>query len=246
MTSYNNPPFVEAVCEIRFTSNNEEWDVMYPSQYYEAIKDKFPNKKTEKSEQIRIEVTPNGIQQASVPQYVLKGENHEQNLSVRFSNDLLLLNTVKPYMLWDKFKEHILFCFEAYKNLIHPQTFQRLSLRYINKLNAGEQHSYQAMKEIFILRPHIPEDVTILPNSIQMALEIPFENQRDFLAIQQATLLPEPNMSAPMLFDIAYTTVDATLISFNNFSEWLDNAHGKIESIFENSLTDKVKSTFNN
>gem|GEM_PF-4628504 len=79
---------------------------------------------------------------------------------------------------------------------------------------------------------------------MQIVLEMPFENQRDVLAIQQATLLPEPNMPAPVLFDIAYTTVNAIDLAFDEFSSWLDIAHERIEDVFEKGLTEQIKTTF--
>lgn len=44
---YNNPPIVEALCEIRF-SPGQDWDLTIPGHFHEKIKTTYPGKPSNK------------------------------------------------------------------------------------------------------------------------------------------------------------------------------------------------------
>jgi len=240
--TYKNPPFEEAVCEINFLPN-EKWDITYASDFYNSIKDIFKNKTTETVFDIMFNIVPQGINQLKNPEQkqILKCTN--DNTIVRFSENILMLNVLKPYISWEIFKENTLFVLDKYLNICNPNGFNRITLKYINKIDAGQSHSYKNIKEIFTILPQLPENIEDA-NSTQMIVEIPYFDSRDILSILQATLLPESNKKAPILFEITYILAKSNAIEIKELSDWLENAHIKIKNIFEKGLTEQIKQKF--
>lgn len=243
---YNNPPLEEVVCEIHFGSD-EEWDLTYPSGFYDKIKEKFPTKKTKKmpSFGVSVGVQGVGITPNESQRFILQGWNETENLVAQIADNLLIINSLKPYIHWESFKEIILECLKYYREVANPTSIQKLSLKYINKLDVGNKHSYQELKKIFNILPSIPESIEGDANSLQMIVEIPYNENREILAIQQATLKPEQNKQAPVLFELNYILLNPDAVSFDTFEQWIENAHTRIENVFENGLTDEIKSKFN-
>ena len=48
-----------------------------------------------------------------------------------------------------------------------------------------------------------------------------------------------------MLFDLNFIMNKPLGIEFENVNQWLEQAHDHINNLFEISLTDKIKKTFN-
>jgi len=240
---YKNPPFEEAVCEIHFQPGVEGWDITYPSAFYEAIKERFPEKTTESSVGFALNLTPAGISQVQTPErHILKCTN--KNVIVRFADNQLIINVLKPYILWESFKDTILFCFEKYQEIVKPEGFQRLSLKYINKIDAGNKHSYSEIKKMFNVLPLLPDTIENDANSIQMIVEIPYHANRDILSIVQATLRPEPEKQSPVLYQLSFILATPEQLPLTDFAAWIEEAHTKIEKTFENGLTSDIKQTF--
>src|SRR5665647_242550 len=54
---YQNPPIVEAICEIGFAPANDEWNISYPWLFYEKIKNIYTGTPKEQK-LVRMESLP--------------------------------------------------------------------------------------------------------------------------------------------------------------------------------------------
>ena len=176
--------------------------------------------------------------------FILQLWNKPQNLAIQIADNLLIINTLKTYSTWNVFKKSILYALEQYKSVAKPAHIQRIILKYINKLDMGEKHSYQKLQDTFKLLPLIPNAIEGDATSLQMIVEIPYHNGREILAIQQATLKPEDNKRSPVLFELNYILLHPNSVSFEDFEKWIEQAHLCIENAFESGLTDKTKEKF--
>jgi uncharacterized protein (TIGR04255 family) len=70
-----------------------------------------------------------------------------------------------------------------------------------------------------------------------------FENGRDIAKVQ-LTSKPVKDEKLVFLLDIDYFLAKSNAISLQEILNWVENAHAKIETIFEGSLTDATKDLF--
>lgn len=168
--------------------------------------------------------------------------NEDKNLLVQIAQNLLAVNSLKPYVGWENFKTLIENNYRLYKEIVSSQEPERMSLRYINKVNVGTVHSYENIKNYFDFTPQLPFEFSGYANSIQNICEFPFPEFESFLAIQQVTLRPEKEMTAPVLFEISFTrTSNKKEI---DLLDWLEFAHEKIKHVFDSSFTQSAKNQF--
>jgi uncharacterized protein (TIGR04255 family) len=244
---YSNPPFLEAVFEIHTTNEENDWDLTFHGSFHEEIKDIFPNRKTEKRPNLAISFTPKGIDVSPNidERHILKSSTIEGNVVVQFSENQLVVNATQPYVNWDIYYYYINRCLEAYMKVVEPNHISNLSLRYINKIDSGNEHSYENLEKIFNIRPFIPDNISSKTTSFQMITEYLLEEESAILAIQQASLRPNNKMNAPILFDLRYFQSKLDTFRFEMMKDWLNTAHSHIEDAFEKGLSEFIKQKFN-
>lgn len=74
---------------------------------------------------------------------------------------------------------------------------------------------------------------------------MPHNNKRDVLWKRLMSLVSDKEGFRSMLFDLNFIMNKPLGIEFENVNQWLEQAHDHINNLFEISLTDKIKKTFN-
>ena len=147
-------------------------------------------------------------------------------------------------MKWESFKELIISKINLYTKLFSPKSISKITLKYTNKINIGEDCNYENLKSYFNFRPEIPDIHNNNANSISMNIEIPQGNKENIFSIVLATLIKENDMPAPVLLDLNYVNINKQL-EFIYTEKWLEEAHNTIKSFFNKSITEKAKKSFN-
>lgn len=240
---YGNPPLIEAYCEVHF--EGLEWDITYPADFYNAVKEKFPIKKTIETQDFYVVISDDNVgvnpnSKSSKP--ILQCTNEEENVIIQFTEKVLKIKIVSPYIGWVLFKELILDIYDKCFNVIGNRVIERINLVYKNTLKTGKSHSYENTKKYFNLYPNIPTNHD--PNvgtAIQMLVELPSKDSKSVLVIQQSTLKPVNDIEAPIALNIKYICLFPESIQFES---WLEDAHNSIQDTFESSITEFSKSKF--
>lgn len=237
---YNNPPLVEAVFEIFFSSS--EWSPATPGLFYSEIKDKFPHI-SQNQGGFGISFDNKGIKIGSGNRYITQFKNQNKDTIIQLADNLLTVNKLPEYHGWEFYIEIINYATEALHKVLRIDQYNRLGLKTINKIEVNK-HSYENFKKYFRILPSIPDDnVKENLNSFQLNFESPLIEQKEILAISLATLREEPKYKAPVMFQIYMTK---TREIDKDFSSWLEHAHKKISETFENGLTKECKKNFDN
>lgn len=135
---YRNPPIVEAVCELGFSSASA-WNLSYPWLFHEKIKHVYaglPREQKlvglEQSTQIvePQERTPFKVVEQSKIQFPL--ENGTGLVAV--GPNLISSHVYKPYPGWDVFRARFEEALRKYIEVANPDGVRRIGLRYINQL----------------------------------------------------------------------------------------------------------------
>ncbi len=236
---YKKCPIIEALCEFQFTSENE-WDFTIPGLIYEKVKNKFPIKKqqigiemqfrpTEKGFEHKVEQTP------PLSQFYRK----DKKALIQVAPDLFVINHLKPYSSWAKFKPMILDNLKIYMSVAKPQGFRRIALRYINRIDI--KGKFVRLKDYFTFYPATPPELPQEYRGFISRVEISYFNDRDRLLITLATAKPEkPNITS-IILDLGYVMVEPEAISMDSLNEWIETAHSTIKNTFEACITDKCR-----
>ncbi len=239
---YKNPPLVEALCEFRFISD-EPWDLTLPGLIYEKVKKEFPHRQQQLGIDVQFRPTEKGLEHKIEPAPPrIQFLNEDKNALIQIAPDLLVVNQLKPYPNWERFKKKILEIFRIYKEIARPRSFRNIGLRYINIIEINEQKI--ELKEYFRFYPYIPNDLPEDFDSFLVRAEFPFESAKERLILTLTRVIPKNPDVISILLDLYYAAVAPEYIPFDKVEEWLEKAHERIENAFESSITDKTRELF--
>jgi len=166
----------------------------------------------------------------------------DEKALVQVDRDLLVVNHLKPYPTWREFVPSIRKAFDAYRDVASPAGLRRIGLRYINRIEIPSprielEHYFQFRP---LVGPNLPQDFT----SFIVGIEVPHEDSRDRLRAQLSTAAAQKPDSAAIMLDLNYFLAEPGKISPEAAFEWLETAHGRLEEVFEASITDRLREMF--
>jgi uncharacterized protein (TIGR04255 family) len=233
---YKNPPIVEVVCGFKF---NEEtnWDATIPGLLHDKLKENFPRKEQRIIQELEIKQEQGNIQQYLRTTERILFFTEDQKMVIQVGPRLLVINALKPYPNWEKYKEYIKMGLDTLMEITEIKGIENVNLRYINsiKLPRGED-----IKEYF--RLHISLSEKLLKNlaSFIAIVEFSYFDDRDKCRVNFSFSLSRDEY----ILDIDYFLNQKGNLSISNTYEWLENAHNNIEEIFEEAITDKLRKVF--
>lgn len=246
MANYLNPPLVEVVLEV-FYSTNKPWDVSLPGAFFKKVSDNFPLIGT-KPHGLEFSLGPAGTIQKHADITVTQYYNKDRDALLQLAPGMFCVNKLAPFSdcewsdLWTLFAKN----FRAVNSLVKPDRIDKVGLRYINRIDIGEKHEYSILKEYVNYYPLIPDALPQSANSINMFTEIKYRKERDILAIRLATLVADENIKAPILLEISYNMVIPGGVNEKNINSWFTTARDTCRVAFESMITDKARAKFNN
>lgn len=117
-----NPPVVEALCEFQFASD-QRWDMTIPGLMYERLKGGFPDKQEEISISFQLRPTEKGVERKIEIEPIppkIQFFKKDKTALVQIAPDLLVVNCLKPYPSWERFKALIAKNLEIYREIANP------------------------------------------------------------------------------------------------------------------------------
>jgi len=239
---YKNPPVVEALCEFQFVPG-QPWDLTLPGLIYEKIKDEFPDKKQQIGIGVQFRPTEKGVEHKVEPAPPrIQFHKKDKTALIQVAPDLLVINQLKPYPSWNKFKPVIVKGFQIYTEVANPKGLRRIGLRYINIIEFDK--TPLELKDYFYYYPFIPDTLPQLHDSFLTRIEFPHEKGKERLIITLASLIPKKPEIVSILLDLDYVMTTPEYISLNEVPEWLGKAHKRVEEAFEACITDKTREIF--
>lgn len=239
---YRNPPIVEALCEFRFIPR-QPWDLTIPGLIYEKVRDKFPDRQQQIGIGVQFHPTEKGLERKVEPapprmQFYRK----DKTALIQVAPDLLVVNQLKPYPTWGKFKPMILEVLQVYTKITNPKGFKRIGLRYINKINI-KTHSVELRKYVDFY-PYTPKGLSQVHTNFICRVEMPCSNDRDQMLVTIASTPPESPDTISIVLDIAYIMGIPEAIQMQATQDWIEQAHSAVNSAFESCIKDKSRILF--
>jgi len=234
---------VEVVCEFRFAQSSP-WDAAIPGQVFQALENKlFPKKKSERTIEAKVDTTDKGLTQhvTTAERLVLLSEDERQ--FARIGERFLSIHRVEPYTSWAEFKPVIEKALGALNAVAEPSGFQRVGLRYLNRIEFPLDRV--EVEEHFTFCLHVGED---LPQDygpfMAGALFEDFREGRNSLRMQLSSASPGPEGQINVMLDLDYFLTDPESLTADEVPSWLSDAHEAIKKAFFASITDKTMGLF--
>jgi len=249
---YKSPPIKEAVCEFRFRSE-AHWDLAVPGLIYFELKDDFPRRLPNVisvssvvigmgQPEVQAQVDEQLRQDISQRQGLRFWREHAEDGVIVVAPNKLGISHYRPYPSWEGFFPTIQQAFRAYVKVAQPKSIQRIGLRYINEIvfELGTVDLEVYFEFYPYLGAKLPQDYAAL----QMSLLMQFKDGRDGLRLQLSTVPGETAEQVVARLDLDYFLVQPETLLLEQTSDWLQQAHDRVEEVFEGCLKDSARAMF--
>jgi uncharacterized protein (TIGR04255 family) len=235
---YNNDPINEALCEINFLPSGK-WDDAIPTAFHEKIKSDFPDAKKQIVFGVQLDSSGNIVEQKVAPISTrLQLFRKDKKALIQIGPNTLVINDLRAYSGWEKFKPLIISSFETYRDIIKPEGIASIKLKYINQIDIeGDDIE---LTDYFMFYPKVPEAIAKEHGHFISKVQFSY-NKHDILLLTLGTSPKTKPGKGSFILDLEYIMVEPTGIKFDELSFWCDNAHNRIKAAFESCLTDKCR-----
>jgi len=234
------------VCEIRFTDDTE-WDITVPGLIFEDIRTQYPQKEQRATQEINISMSSAHV-----------GKSHSQmkrqDFAVFLTDDkksriqvgprILLINQLKPYRAWNDFKSQVSYAFQKLSTKVELAGVQRIGLRYINKIEIQMENNQVLLDKYFEFRPFCGERLPQTHGEFIVGCVFPYSDDRDLCRIELSSAMPENKGSLAFLLSLDYFLAKPRSISVTQAIDWIEDAHGNIENLFEGCILPPLREIF--
>jgi uncharacterized protein (TIGR04255 family) len=226
-------PLLEAVWEIRFTSDRESVAELLPGLIYKAIDIEFP-----KIERLPAADLPSAIvQQDAKLRYVPTVRLEGSPYSIQIGEHVVSLSCRLPYTGWGNFQPKIMELAEILKETSLVTRPERFSLKYIDIISLPVSPSLKPLRVVVKLGTH---DLT--SNHVQLRTEL---RENGFLHIVQIISSAQAVLSTGERFEGLLLDIDTICQRepgefWSDFPPLLDRAHQLNKNLFFHILTEET------
>ena len=243
---YLNPPVVEALCEVYFTSTN--WDNSIPDKFFEEVKEKFPKQQdhifrhAEITVNVPVEEVSGNVQPG--PSRKLFFTEKEDQL-IQISENLLVFNQLTPYLSFSKWESFFYEALSTYEKLASPQAIDRIGVRYLNHITIPKQRF--PMSDYFTIFPHIPLGSGNVHGAFLINCIVPQSDDSHLLTITFNKAEPDPPVIGHQFFvlDLYEQASIGNTLNEAELKGHVRMAHANVMRAFEGSITENLRELFN-
>jgi len=239
---YRNPPIIEAVCEFQITPDTK-WDLTIPGLIYEKVRNEFPIIEQRVIFEEKITVRGEELHRQISPSERVLFYSNDRTALIQVGTHLLSANCLKPYPTWEGFKPKINIAIKALKQTIEIKAFQRIGLRYINRIEIPGQ-SPNIVSEYFEFRPFLGRGLPKDMADFMVGCLLPFSEGRDLCKVRLANTKADHPEMVGFLLDIDYFQSSHDVIRIEDTLAWIDMSHVEIEKVFEGCITEPLRQLF--
>lgn len=238
---YKTPPLIEALCEFSFKDSH--WDDAVPGLFYEKVKNLYPQRRQVEQNRVRINISADS---ESITKK--SGEPRIQFLSkdktriVQIAKDLLVVNHLKPYPQFEEWEPSIEQLLKEYVALANPSGIKRLGVRYINNIVLPKADVNMA--EYFRIFPQFPIELGKKHGPFMIRVELPTKHESHKVLVTFGNS-NTPGVDAPSYMLDLYDTRNGEMAAdCKSIHAEIKKAHENVETIFENSIMDSLRTLF--
>jgi uncharacterized protein (TIGR04255 family) len=229
-------PLIEVLCEFRFAPSSA-WDWTLPGRLYERIGKEF----SERSQvnQFLFQIQEEADNSESSPQIInvpqrIQLKRPDETALVQVSPNILVVNHLPPYPLWENFRDLIGKIFSEYINLCENLNLSGIGLRYINQIPISPEGF--DISQFITLKPNLTGVLDRSLSSFHQRYDLAYESLKAVLIHQTGiTEIQDDEFAIVLDLDFDSQEVDE-LKNITEIYKWLDEAHQHLSDAFIASL----------
>lgn len=240
---YKNNHLVEVNCGFHFDMNESRWDSTYFGQFYDKIKDSGFNEKIErKGIQVTIkdnkEETKSRIASQEIEDQVVF-KNTRDSLAIILAKDKISFHSLGKYIDWDSFSNlFVKPMFEIYLNLGLGTAKAICNVVYLNRFIIDKDSKISEHLN-FINEINNLEDVYEIDSNFQRVFR-----KNDLRLLLRGNYVIDKNNSSNKIINLECgSIIDELKINKDNLIDTINKVHSPIRELFDNSITEQLKST---
>ena len=242
---YLKPPIIEALCEFQFGSDSP-WDLTMPGLIYDKLRRQgFVKRQQAKHFAVNFLQEPEGVQQQVQSIDRIKFLRDDERVMVQVGRNLLAINHLAPYSSWQEFRPCVEIGFNAYREVAEPKAIHRVGVRYINRIEIPGLKGDESieLKDYFESYPYLSKRLPDF-NAFNVQVILPYETGRDIMRLQLAASDDGPPNTLVAILDLDYFLAEPGALGLDKALQWVDNAHLRVEEVFENSIKEALREIF--
>lgn len=239
---YRKPPVIEALCELHFEGS--AWDDTVPGQFYDRVKAQFPIKRQREIQEAQVLLSTAGEASAGIrrlPPWMQFVSEREDRL-IQIGRDVLVVNQLRPYPHFEDWEPLIYRSLEHYRELAKPRAVARLGLRYINRVIIPQRGV--RMEDYFTVYPQLPKAMGDTHGPFMIRVELPSQKGGHSVLVTFGSAPPDKSGEIAHLLDLYDIFKPAEPLPFESLPGEVLVAHSNVETAFEGSITDKLRTLF--
>ena len=239
--TYKYSPIVEAVCEFKFTQD-AAWDATIPGLLYERIRESFPDKEQRQAREIKFIEEADGIRPEEHPVEFVVFHDSTRTRLIQVAPYILRINRLRPYSVWEDFMDTINMSLSSLLEVFEQKGIEDITLQYLNRITIPE-HNIE-LGNYLNFRPFMGESLPRQTTAFIVGCVLPFANGRDECKVQLTSAATKKDDESSFLLEIAYSLAKPGGTTSATAMEWIENAHQRVEEIFEGCITDDLRTLF--
>jgi uncharacterized protein (TIGR04255 family) len=166
----------------------------------------------------------------------------DERTFVRVGSRTVSVHRLRPYESWEAFRPDIDAALKQLVESTGASTFQRIGLRYINRVEAPldsvDLENYFGFR--ITLDEALPQELVAFIVGASFA----FNEARDLCRMQLADAVAEEPGTTVFILDIDYWSNEPGIVHSVDAMNWVDSAHGRIEALFEGAISQPLRTFF--
>ena len=240
---YLNPPVVEALCEVFFTSTS--WDESTPGKFFEEFKVEFPKRQKRSFNEARVTVENDEpvAEVIQLPTWEVFLTESEDRL-IQISDKHITFNQFKPYRAFLEWENFFYDALSVYEELTSPQVIERLGVRYINQIEIPGQRI--TMEDYFTIFPVLPKGSGGVHGPFLIKCDIPQSDKNHLLTMIFSTIEPDETITDKQFFllDLQVRMLIGKRLDEVELKNQIRLAHESVVNAFEGSIKDNLRTLF--
>ena len=240
---YQSSPIEEAACELRL-GQGVSWDLAVPGLMFPGLQSQFPIREQRLVQEMVAKTSSDGVQQSFKTSERAVFMSQDRRTLVQIGPRVVAVNQLKPYTGWAALKANIELVLSILQSVIHVDQFERIGLRYINRIEIPDIDNRKLLDTYFEFRPRFG---AAFPNSLDnyiVGCDLSYREGNDHCRVQLSSGVSAESNAASAVLDIDYATRQPGKMSNEFVFQWVDQAHANVENVFEGSIAPALRTLF--
>jgi len=242
-STYNNPPIVEAVVELRFAPGAPWTEALLDALVGQFRKDYAGAPQRRNQIQLQAHVQGEALATASrLSFHQMMLPTADGKAIVGVGEHLLSVHVLVPYPGWASFLLRVHKALSVYRELARPEGLALIGVRYIDQILLPDGGDTDLV-EYFPCLPPRPESMPSMLDGFHVVTQA-HDAKDNFTAVLTMASVPSTDHRFAVLYDLNVVRVFERPAALDELQQHADFLHARQRRIFEDSITESTRRLF--